>query len=70
MENNYIKHRDFCDNFYKCKLISEHIIDYPEDWQKVLPYPTIDEIIDAVEKGKNKTKIIKALKQWKKTKRP
>ena len=69
-------------NFYKCKddgysyyekgkvypgtLIFEHIIDYPKDWQKVLPYPTTNEIIDAMEKGIKKTTVLRALKQWKK----
>lgn len=40
---------------------------YPEDWQPVLGYPKASELIDCIENGTNKTQILKALKQWKKT---
>ena len=70
-------------NFYKCKsedysyyekgivypgtLIVEHVKEYPKDWQKVLPYPTTKEIIDAIENGTKIVGVLSALKQWKKT---
>jgi len=38
---------------------------HPEDWKEVLPYPNTLDLIDCIENGKNKTKVLKALKQWK-----
>ena len=45
--------------------IEPYLEQYPDDWQKVLPYPTSSEILDCIENGKNKNIIVKALKQWK-----
>ena len=71
-------------DYYKCKsdeyalcekgkvypesVIRQSLQLYPEDWQPVLNYPKAIEIIDCIENGTNKMQIIKALKQWKKTK--
>jgi len=79
----YIQLLSIIDNYYKCKsdeyssvtkghvysgaFIGEYVIEHPKDWQKVLPYPTAIEIIDAIENGINTKKVLKALKQWKKT---
>jgi hypothetical protein len=70
--------------YYKCKAndyssfkkgeiyhvwnIGKYLIDNPKDWSPVLPYPSSKEILDCLENGNNKGKIIKALKQWKNTK--
>lgn len=70
------------ESFFKCKSseygslekgriyhhmeIVKSLYKYPEDWQEVLPYPTSQELLDCIETGKDKTKIIRALKQWKK----
>lgn len=67
--------------FYKCKsieyssfhkgkiypkdIIGKYIQQYPLDWQKVLPFPTTEELIECINSGKNKIQIIKTLKQWK-----
>jgi hypothetical protein len=67
-------------NFFKCKVddyssyekgkiyhkdsIKEYLIEHPKDWVSVLDYPTSKELLDCFTNGTNKTKIIKALKQW------
>lgn len=50
---------------YHKKFIEKFLIEYPEDWQPILDYPTSTELLNCIESGKNKSKIIKALKQWK-----
>jgi len=50
---------------YPKEFIGHWLIEYPKDFRKVLPYPSTQELIDAIEEQKNLTKILKALKQWK-----
>lgn len=67
-------------SFFKCKSddystfikgkiyhkdnIGNHLIDHPKDWVSVLDYPTAKELLECLENGNKKTKIIKSLKQW------
>jgi hypothetical protein len=67
-------------SFFKCKSndytyyqkgkiyhkdsIGKFLIENPEDWFPVLDYPTSKDILQCIESGTNKAKIIKALKQW------
>ena len=67
-------------SFFKCKSddystfikgkiyhkdsIGNHLIEYPKDWVSVLDYPTSKELLDCLENGTNKAKIIKSLRQW------
>jgi hypothetical protein len=71
------------ESYYKCKAsdygtyvkgriyhegdIGRYLIRNPEDWQKVSPYPTTEELLECLDNGKNKVKIKKILKQWGKT---
>lgn len=68
-------------SFFKCKAvdyssfvkgkiyhkdsIGEYLIDNYKDWVAVLDYPTAKELLDYIENGTNKSKIVKSLKQWK-----
>jgi len=57
-------------SFEKGKIYHETVVginleNYPEDWKEVLPYPNTTRIIKVIESGKGKTKVLKALKQWK-----
>lgn len=67
-------------SFYKCKAddysyyekgkiyhkdsIGKYLIENPKDWVSVLDYPTSKELLECLENGTNKAKIIKSLKQW------
>jgi hypothetical protein len=51
---------------YPIEAVGQYLFDHPKDWKKVLPYPTTQELIECLEKGKNSKIIIKALKQWQK----
>lgn len=67
-------------SFFKCKAndystyekgkiyhkdsIGKYLIENPKDWVSVLDYPTSKQILDCIENGTNKSKIIKSLKQW------
>lgn len=69
------------ENYYKCvsddysqfengknytqKSIGLYLERYPKDFKKIKAYPSVEELIDCIENGTNKTKIIKTLKQWK-----
>lgn len=46
----------------------KYLMDYPNDFKPVLPYPTVKELIVVIDSGKGKTKVLKALKQWSKCK--
>ena len=50
---------------YRKDIIGRYLLDYPDDFKPVLPYPTTQELIDAITDGKNVTKILRSLKQWK-----
>lgn len=49
---------------YTIYEIGGYIEKHPEDFKPVLPYPTTRELIETIETGKNKTKVLKALRQW------
>ena len=67
-------------SFFKCKAddyssyekgkiyhkdsIGKYLIENPKDWISVLDYPTSKELLECLENGTNKVKIIKSLKQW------
>lgn len=46
-------------------VIGSYIYKHPLDWKEVLQFPTNQELIDCIKSGKNKTKVLKALTQWK-----
>jgi hypothetical protein len=54
---------------YSIESIGKYLTNNPEDWSPALPFPEIKEILDCIENGTNKTKIVKALKQWSKTRK-
>lgn len=49
---------------YHKDSIGKYLIEYPNDWVSVLDYPTTKELLECLEYGTNKSKIIKSLKQW------
>jgi hypothetical protein len=67
-------------SFFKCKSndyssydkgkiyhkdsIGKYLIQNPKDWVSVLDYPTSKELLECLENGTNKNKVIKSLKQW------
>lgn len=75
MNKNYVS-----SSFFKCKSddyssfkkgkiyhrdsIGDFLIEHPKDWVSVLDCPTYKDILDCIENGTNKTKIVKSLKQW------
>lgn len=71
---NYFKCKtDEYSSFTKGKIYAresmiEYLVLHPNDWSPVLDYPTTNEILECIESGIKKTRIIKALKQWKKQK--
>jgi len=74
MESNYFKCKsdDYASfkkgGIYHKNIIDKSLLEYPEDWVNILDYPSSIELINCIEKGENKAKILKALKQWSKTK--
>lgn len=50
---------------YSKQAIGKWLTENPKDWSAVLDYPTSDELIGCINNGLNKSKIIKALNQWK-----
>lgn len=57
--SSYIKGK-----IYHKDSIAKYLIEYPKDWVPVLDYPTSKELLECLESGANKDKIIKSLKQW------
>lgn len=53
---------------YTEKSIGKYLEEYPKDFKKINSYPSVEELIECIENGTNKNKIIKTLKQWKTTK--
>jgi len=58
------------DSYRKGKVYPEFLVSgivdrFPKDWKEVSPYPNTLELIDCIENGKNKTKVLEVLKQWK-----
>ena len=51
---------------YSKNEIGKYLIEHPKDWRVLLNYPTTTELLECIESGKNKSKIVKALKQWQK----
>ena len=49
---------------YHKDVIGKYLIEYPNDFKAVLEYPTSIELIECITNGENKSKILKALKQW------
>lgn len=50
---------------YSKNAIGKYLTKHPKDWKLLLDYPTTKELIECIEYGKNKSKIVKSLKQWK-----
>jgi len=46
-------------------IFSVHLKEYPKDWQLVMPPPSFKDVLNCIETGENKEKVLKALKQWK-----
>lgn len=49
---------------YHKNVIGKYLFEFPNDFKPVLEYPTSKDLIECIVNGKNKSKILKALKQW------
>lgn len=54
---------------YHISFVEEWLSAHPKDFRGVCNYPTTEELIAAIEKGKNSNSVLKKLKTWNATKK-